>query len=449
MSVESQNFGKRTSLVRLVRALRPLGRVMPASVKSRFVSAYLALERRAAELNRSPVALISTAGSEAYVPPAYFPGEIDLVISPNEISFAHGTGVLLSRLMEGAEPFLAMRSRTDYGGEQRINAIATFVLPAGVNDRREIFALVQKFLGQTSIRSILCAPYFETDVQLAIAAQALTGAPLGLWIMDDNCLKTTGIKRSVMEEAFERSSALFAISPELRRTYQTEFRRAFSVLPPLVAHEMVREKASQAPKTQRLVVIGNVWSVDLLDRMSQAVEAANLQVDWFSSNPDLWAGQLSKAKLAKRGVTVIEGDDPKTVADAVLSATAVIVPSDPGNSGGHEAALGAMSLPTRIPFVLATAGTPIIVLGRPGTAAGAFVDRFQIGRVVPYEGAALAKAVTELAMPAEQTAIRKRAASVSGQFSFEGAQEFVFGAIRSDINVDLDRYERLCGLVLR
>ncbi|MGL4637684.1 MAG: FkbM family methyltransferase [Beijerinckiaceae bacterium] len=369
--------------------------------------------------------------------------EVDLVISPNEISFAHGTGVLLSRLLENRTDLIAMRSLTTYGGQQRINAKAIFALPDGMTDRQAIFAQVLDWLKNYKVRSIICAPYFETDLKLAIAAQAITGAPLGLWIMDDNCIRNTGISREVMTEAIGRASALFAISPQLKNHYQNEFRRPIAVLPPLVAPGMVRDKASPPATSGQVIMIGNVWSTDWLDKTSRVVEAAGLKVKWYASNPDLWSGTLSRSTLAARGIEIVEAEDPEQLQQAVIGAVAVLIPSDAGSSGGHEAALGEMSLPTRMPFVLATAGTPMIVLGRPGTAAAAFVERFDVGRVIPYEGEALAKAVKSLATKEQQTAVRKRAAAVAGSFSFAGADEFVFSTIANSGRWPTDKFERL------
>jgi hypothetical protein len=149
------------------------------------------------------------------------------------------------------------------------------------------------------------------------------------------------------------------------------------------------------------------------------------------------------ASFAERGLLVVEGKDPNVVHQAVIGATAVIVPSDPGDAGDHEAALGAMSLPTRMPFVLATAGAPMIVLGRAETAAGAFVERFKVGRVVPYEGSALRAAIEALSEPAEQAKLRANAAAVAHRFSFAGAYDFVFSTILGGGRWPDDRFESL------
>lgn len=451
---------------RIGTTLRAVGRHLPPPIRSYLVQTYLRMEARRAGARPllqsggafAPasdgkfIALSESAANAMAAPLAELPlpsakemthGLVDVVISPNEISFAHGTGVLLSRLLDGRSDIVAIRSRTNYGGEQRLSTRKIHVLPDGMSDRRGIFEQVSEWLAHYEVRSILCAPYFETDLMLAIAAQAVTGAPLGLWIMDDNCLETKGINRAVMAEAIERASALFAISNELKRRYQTEFRKAMAVLPPLVAPDMIRKEASPAAAGDKLVMIGNVWSADLLGRLCQVIKQAGLTVDWYASNPELWKHLYSSTDLAKSGVNVVEGGDPDVVQKAVLSAVAVVVPSDPGDSGEHEKALGSMSLPTRMPFVVASAGTPLIVMGHQGTAAAGFVRRLGIGEVVPYDSEALTAAIRTLSKTESQNAIRQRAAEAAPKFSFEGAADFVFTTIHSDGRWPSERFENL------
>src|SRR5580704_2007636 len=409
--------------VPVVKTALLLGRRLPAPVKAAMRHAYL-------RWNNSDT-LVADGDP------------IDVVISHIEISFTHGTGVILSRLFEGRSDFVAIRSRTYYDGRQRISAREALVLPDGMTARHRIFDRVSKWLCKYRVRSILCVPYFESDLTLAIAAQAVTGAPLGIWIMDDCCLERDGIPRELMAEAIDRATALFAISPELKRRYQFEFRKALTVVPPLVAASMVCTSASPVPTQRRLVVIGNVWSVGMLDRMSRVVAAAGLTVEWLSSNPRAALDPLMAARLAERGIMIGDGSDPDAVREAVVSATAVIVPSDPGDAGTHEAALGTMSLPSRMPFVLATAGTPMIVLARPATVAGAFVERLGVGRVVPYDGAALRAAVEDVERPEVQMKIRSRSAELAEKFSFAGVSDFIFDTILAGGRWSSDRFEAL------
>lgn len=364
-------------------------------------------------------------------PFAHSSAPIDIIISPNEISFAHGTGVLLSRLLEGKHDFIALRSRDDYGGTQTITPIRAHCLPNGVSHRAEVFAVVMKWLGGANVRRIICAPYFESDVTLAIAARAITGAPLGIWVMDDNCIKNPGINRELMKEALEIATARFAISRELRRAYETEFHQSFAVLPPLVAPKMIRSKPVDPLKDAEntFVMIGNLWSGKTLERLSSTIGEAGIDVTWYCENPELWAGDISQKTLKSRGINIVCDKRPDEVQKALEQATVVLLPSDPGNIGPHETALGDMSLPTRLPFIMATSGTPVLVLARPGTAAGNFVKDFGIGEVVPYEAEVLRKALERLAKPKTQKTMRENAARNAEKFSFDGALGFIEAAM--------------------
>jgi hypothetical protein len=394
----------------VVEAAWQLGRRLPAPVRAAMRQAYTQWENRHAAIAESN-------------------DVVDVVICHVEISASHGTGIVLSRLFEGRSDLVTILSRTYYGGKQSICPRATFVLPFRMTNRNAIFERVSKWLRKYRVRSILCVPYFETDLTLAIAAQAVSGAPLGIWIMDDNCLEKEGIRRESMAEAIERATALFAISPQLKQRYQQQFRKSLTVVPPLVPTSMVRSSPSPIPTTRRLLVIGNVWSDAMLERMSRAIEAAGLSVDWLLPNPKGEPRSLTPSALAGRGVQIKDGSDPDSVRESVTQATAVIIPGDPGDAGTHERALGEMSLPSRMPFILATAGTPMIVLARPGTVAGTFVEHFGVGRVVPYDGDALRAAVEELDRPEIQRTIRTRSAEVAEKFSFSGLGDFILDAI--------------------
>ncbi|MEO1056377.1 MAG: FkbM family methyltransferase [Actinomycetota bacterium] len=371
---------------------------------------------------------------------------VTLVVSPNEISFAHGTGVLLSRLIADRSDVVLLRSQTSYGGDQVPQALAAYVLPHGLRERSAVFGQVLDWLTPYQVESILCVPYFDTDLTLAVAAADITGAPLGLWIMDDNCLVTGQIDVGLMTEAIEKAASVFAISPELRKTYESRFRRKMWLLPPMVAPSLVRTDPSPPATGTTPVVVGNFWSGSWLDALRKITRATGIEVTWYASNDKLSWIDVSTHALARDGITVVEGLSNAEVLAAVLEAPCVIVPSDTGTGGAHEQALGDMSLPTRVPFVMAGAGTPLLVLGRRDTAVARFVERLGTGIVVPYEADAVASAIASLGEPERQAALRERAAELAPKFSFEGAWELVFQSIRNN-GVSADpRFEALLPL---
>ena len=405
-----------------------------ASIRRRLDSFLLVFFRRPIELQQIP----------------RLPGpaiEVDLIISPNEISFAHGTGVLLTRLFENREKMITFRSQSTYGGAQDISAIEDFVLPQGLVDPDRIAEQVELWLRNYSVRRILCTPFFDTDVHLARAAKVISGAPLGIWIMDDNCLRTNQINRESMQDLLSRAAINFAISRELKDAYRRSFLIDMTILPPLVPASLINVAVSPIPTEESIVIIGNVWSPQILDRLSRVVQEAEMVVYWYTSNENLWSNAISLRTLKKRGIHILNGTDTQTVQAAVANASVVLVPSDPGDLQGQsdsESAIGEMSLPTRIPFILASAGTPIIVLGHDQTAAGNFVRRRDIGHVVPYEATKLKAAIRILSSTQEQTRIREVCAGLSASFSFAGITEQVLRSIDQGEDV-LDRsFNSIC-----
>ena len=175
----------------------------------------------------------------------------DLVISPNEISYAHGTGVLLTRLLEGRNDIIVARSATTYGGTQEVDPAAAHVLSSTTLRWPQILGEVHSWVANENVRSILCVPYFESDLQMALAAKAVTKAPLGIWIMDDNALYENGINQKILNEALGAADALFAISPELRNAYETHCRRKIWLLPPMVA--LLKQRESPNPTVQDMI----------------------------------------------------------------------------------------------------------------------------------------------------------------------------------------------------
>jgi hypothetical protein len=139
--------------------------------------------------------------------------------------------------------------------------------------------------------------------------------------------------------------------------------------------------------------------------------------------------------------------DPVAEADlpAILSKYSyAVVPSDTldGQSPPSVQAIAELSLPSRIPTILATSHLPILVLGNARTSAGRFVERFQIGAVAAYEADAVRTALDRLLKPESQARIRNRAAALSGSFSAEGAADWIWSSLKAGEACD-PTYEEL------
>jgi FkbM family methyltransferase len=104
--------------------------------------------------------------------------------------------------------------------------------------------------------------------------------------------------------------------------------------------------------------------------------------------------------------------------------------------------LSRLSLPGRIIFNLATANTPVILLGSNKTSAANFINRFQIGVVCDYTPESLAAAVDYVLKPENQQRMRENAVKVAAKFSDQGIDKWVWQSLEKEQAAD-DRFEAI------
>jgi len=69
------------------------------------------------------------------------------------------------------------------------------------------------------------------------------------------------------------------------------------------------------------------------------------------------------------------------------------------------------------------------MLGSPRSAAGQFLQRFDLGRIVPYDTRAVRSAIDQLLEPDVQKSVRERAASMAGKFSAASAADWIWRSL--------------------
>jgi len=385
------------------------------------------------------------------------PGErttVDLVVVPAEISFAHGTGVLLTRMLEEAGPYLAFRAFNHYTGRNDASPLVDFVLPYRPEWlRQEITAYVARRLCHYDVGYILSVPYHLEDVRLALAAKAATGAPLAVYVMDDNCLFSDGLKHDELAELLTSADALFAISSELQTAYQDSFRRKFWVVPPLVKDSLIRA-APSAPWSRpaggaiEAVMLGNVWHTDWLRALADTISGSGVRLTWLPSNEPGGPGAagLTVEELGEAGITVKTGASTAEQIAAAETAAFVVVPTGTFAERGHALAIAKLSLPSRMPFVMATSNSPLLVVGHPMSGAAGFVKRFDLGDTSPYRRESFTAAAQALAEPKRQREVRERAFALSHDFTVSGTWRYLRDTTFAKGRPTEDRFQRLFGL---
>jgi FkbM family methyltransferase len=311
--------------------------------------------------------------------PVFTDNSVDLLLSPNELCRFHGTGVLLDRIFDPAECF-NLKTHCSYPDEGRFPCRKIDVDP---ESPRETYAALLEHCAGLQIRRILSVPYFPEDFLLARACKSLFSAPLAVWVMDDTVLHAGQTPRRMAENLFADADILYAISPEMRDDYEHHFHRKFFILPPTVAHarpdSLRGDHASKEIPARRCAMVGNLWCQDWMNRLKQSIANTGWRVDWFGRASDSEWLDETRESLAAAGIDE-QGFVPEEDLVRKLQAYPfVIVPTGTGDESDERRHITMLSIPTRMPFLLAAAQVPVLVIGSAISCPAAFVNRFGIG----------------------------------------------------------------------
>ena len=184
---------------------------------------------------------------------------------------------------------------------------------------------------------------------------------------------------------------------------------------------------------------GNRW----LDLLRETVRGSGVTLRWHSTN-HLRYLRGSPEELARDGIEIPPGPPlPDAGVVAALRRTAfVVVPTGVLDDQDDRPFIARLSLPSRIPFILATTHTPFLVVGDHMTGAARFVRELGVGLVCPYRRKAFQRAVEELTQPGANTGFRRRALAWAGRFNDAGAAEWIWRSLERGEPFDL-RYEDL------
>ena len=361
------------------------------------------------------------------------PDSTDLVITACEVNSLHGTGTLLLRIFPDQKSIISLRAEDFYDGIQDFGYVK-LRLPLAKAARPVISAWLKSSLVGVNVRRIICVPYTPAEATLALAAQDVLGAPLGVYIMDDKNVCADGITDDLMRELLDRARLRLVIGPEMRDAYEEKYGMPFWVMPPVVADHIVKREATPlAPGVdpRRGVLLGNIWGQRWLDMLRRIFRGAGVTIDWYCNQLNPPGLEYDRDELAADGIVqrnpIAEDDLPKVLGEYAFA----VVPTDTldGLSPPSVRAIAELSLPSRMVTMMATSHLPMLVIGSPATCAAGFVQRFDLGAVAPYDRAAVLACVEGLINPDRQTDIRSRAAQLSGYFTAAEASDWIWRSL--------------------
>ncbi len=368
---------------------------------------------------------------------------VDVVVTPNEVNDKHGTGVLVRRIFEGCSHIVSLRARNDYGGEHHFGDLA-ICLPAGYS-RSETFQNVLAVLRGKAVRKVICIPYIADDLITSIAIKEIFDVPLCAYLMDDQNICCQRIPDQLMREFLEKCSLRLTTHPEMRDAYESKYGLKFWLLPAVVPGRLVQSTA-QLPTgeeyaTRTGALVGSIWSARWFHLLRAAVKDSGYPIHWFGNNNSPFL-RTSRTELEEAGIRPF-GIMPEERLSVLLgNYPYAIVPTGNPDDEGDALALGRLSLPGRILFILATSNTPVIVLGSEESPAARFVKRFQVGVTSDYSAEGFRRAVEQVTDPRNQLLMRQKAAAIAPLLSADGIGEWLFRSIELGEPCDL-RFEKL------
>jgi FkbM family methyltransferase len=354
----------------------------------------------------------------------------------------HGTGVILSRIFGEAKNVLSIRTENLYQ-EHALGEARVRFGHKGLR-RSESYARLLRVLNGSTVRRILCVPYHPDELVSAIVLHELFAAPLCLFLMDDNNIHRRGIPNALMREALGKARLRLAISPELRDAYERRYGFKFWVVPPVVRNDVVQTtpRLPVGPHfdTKTGVLVGSIWSAKWLQQLRQTVRSAGLKVHWYGNAKAPWL-KVRPAELEADGIVDCGFLPEAELTVRVRDYPYALIPSGSLDEADDRPEIARLSLPTRMPFLLAASNTPMIALGSPRTAAAQFLARFEVGQTSPYEGARLRQVVEAICEPKTQLELRHRAAAHSALFSAKDLAGWIWTSLERGEPQD-DRFEQ-------
>jgi hypothetical protein len=384
-----------------------------------------------------------TADSARLLQPKPVLYDADAIVTHIEICGRHGVGRLVQMLFDGEPNILSIRSANLYEGRQEFGGVG---LCLSHEDKRRdaVFCGVLDAVGQSTVKRILCIPYFADDVRTALALKEIFGVPLCTYIMDDQNVCADGIPDDLMRELLAKSQLRLAISPELSTVYGLKYGCRMWFMPPLAPAGLVPSRLVAPPQeadARHGIIIGNIWGERWVELLRNAVRGSAVTLTWHCSGEFRWL-PCGKQDLIADSIMPRDPLPEDALIQTLRETWFAVVPTGVLDESDDRRFIAQLSLPSRIPYMMAVSHIPILVLGSRDTGAAHFVEQFGIGVVAGYEKDAFVEAVDYMTRPEVNLEMRRKALTLAGRFTDVGAAEWIWQSLARGEPID-GRYEDL------
>jgi hypothetical protein len=377
--------------------------------------------------------------------PILIPNKTDVLIYAVEINDRHGVGILVQRIFPNSDRMISIRALDVYQGEHKFGGTQLIISHRGL-DRAEGIEKVRQILAGRKIDRVLCIPYNNDELLTALAIHQLCGASICTYVMDDRNVLVKSIPDDLMRELLSKSNLCLGISPEMCDIYRAKYGIKMYFAPPVLPQDLINTNIpSLSPESLRSktgALIGNIWSPGWLEMLRQVMKAAKIELDWYGNTGAEWnikaRSQLQADGIIEKGFLHTELE----VATALRQYPYVAIACGTLDERDEKPSTSWLSLPSRIPFIVASANTPMILLGNPNTAAARFVTRLGLGICVDYDSDSFRQAVDCITQPEIQQQFRARAAEVAPLLENRHTDEWIWRSLAVGKPID-DRFEQL------
>ena len=340
---------------------------------------------------------------------------VDVVVAVNEINDQHGTGPLVKRVFGDRENLFSIRSQNDWGDHDFGDF--SVCIPQHDRPRPECFRRALTALGNRQVDQILCVPFHSDELITSIAIRDGYEADLCMWLMDDQNIVVDVVPDDLMFEFLEKSSLRLFTHGELRDAYERKYGLKSYVLPAIVPHRYVATDLVPPPEDMtKGALIGSFWDQNWFARTCDALAGSGQRIDWYGNDKSPWL-RFPPEEMERAGISALGLYPEERLVRQLRKYPYVVVPVGTFDSKETNTGVARLSLPGRILFAVASAHTPMLLIGSGETCGARFVKNFDLGEVVPYSSAAVAGAIERLTEPGNQMRIRKNAAAIAERLS--------------------------------